>query len=85
MIVGLLACVLVAALFWTRREGFSMQFKANGSIFKSMSGGVADLGRHAFAQADRLKAAAVSMVPFRPHLRRLHRHLFKKNIGVVYD
>jgi len=80
----LAALVLLFLLLWSRREGFSVQVKADGGMFKALHKGTKALYRDASAKAAALPGAALSMVPFRHTFRQWHRTLFKKNIGVVY-
>jgi hypothetical protein len=84
MLCLVLAFIIAAILLFSRKEGFSVHFEADGGIANTIHGGVRGLVRHAGKQAQNLKSAAVSMVPFRHKLRQWHRSLFKKNIGLVY-
>ena len=81
----LAAVFLLFLIWWSRREGFSVQIKADGAMMKSLHKGTTALVRDAAAKAAAIPAAALSMVPFRHTFRQWHRSLFKKNIGLVYD
>jgi len=80
----LVATLLLFLLWWSRREGFSVQIKADGGLFKALHKGTNALVRDASAKAAALPGAAMSMMPFRHTFRQWHRTLFKKNIGLVY-
>lgn len=78
MLSLVLACILVAALLFSRKEAFSVHIEADGGIAKTLNNGIKGLVRHAGKQAENMKSAAISMVPFRHKLRQWHRYYFKK-------
>ena len=78
------ALALFVLLLWSRREGFSVTVKADGGMVKELHKGTQRLVQDSFAKVAGLPEAAMSMVPFRSTFRQWHRHIFKKNIGVVY-
>jgi hypothetical protein len=80
----LFAALLLALLLLSRREGFSVKISADGAMIKSVHKGVKGLFGSAKQQAWNLQSAAMKAVPFQPQLRRWHRALFKKNIGLSY-
>jgi hypothetical protein len=80
----LVATLLLFLLWWSRREGFSIQVKADGGMLKALHKGTNALVRDASAKAAALPGAALSMMPFKHTFRQWHRSLFKKNIGLVY-
>ena len=84
MLVVAFAFALFLLLLWSRREGFSVTVKADGGVVKALHAGTERLVKDSFAKVASLPDAAMSMVPFRSTFRQWNRHLFKKNIGLVY-